>query len=435
MEPLHAGFTPGHQGKFMRIGLWLMLTVAFVLRLSAFREVSRAPEGFMVGDGFFYHVLAKNILQGRYQITPENTPDEEYGEYEGHLTKGYIFHIVSLDQPTNYWSPGYPAMLAIVYAVFGVRPWIASLLGCLLGTSCCFLLWKIASRIAGPRCALIVASLWAVHPVAVRSSARLETETPALTLLLLLVFLSLLWRRPDGSLSLGRSLAMGILGGLLFLVRSTMALWIVALAVSLLLERTKHSMITAVALLAAFTATIVPWGFRNQASLGKFMLLETRSAQVFYGELSGQMRVPHRFAEMKGVTESQRWQEMKQMSWELIRSQPRLIWRPAWHNAKTGLFPLGNHWHAVFYLGDVIMILSVLAGINLLRTSWRKFLPMLLFLFLYFVFVLLLLKGYESRFRMMSDWIGLIFAAAFLYQLFDSILKRMNFRPLGPTGR
>ena len=435
MEPPNAGLAPGFQVKLMRAGLWLILTVALVLRLGAFREVSRGPEGFMVGDGFFYHVLAKNILHGRYQISPEKTPDEEYEQYKVHLTKGHIFHIVSLDQPTNFCSPGYPAFLALVYWVFGIKPWLASLLGCVLGTICCFLLWKIASSIAGPRCALMVAGLWAIHPVAVQSSARLETETPALTLLLLLVFLSLLWRRPDGSLSLGRSLLMGVLGGFLFLVRSTMALWTAGLAVSFLLDKTKRSLITAVALLAACTAIIVPWGFRNQATLGKFMLLETRGASVFYGELSLKSMSPLRFDELEGTTELQRWLEVKQFAWELIRSQPFLLWRSAGDNAKVGFFPLGNHRHSAFYLCDIIIILSVLGGIFQLRRSWRKLLPMLLFLFLYFVFVLLLLKGYESRFRMMSEWVGLIFASAFLSQLFDFILKRLNFRPLGPTGR
>ncbi len=100
-HPPLAGWRASHQRW-----LWLILLAAFALRLLGMWEVNRSPEGFMIGDGFFYHVLAKNILKGRYQISPEQTPEERFNEYVGHISKGRILQTVSLHEPTNYWSPG-----------------------------------------------------------------------------------------------------------------------------------------------------------------------------------------------------------------------------------------------------------------------------------------------------------------------------------------
>jgi len=216
--------SPAARSTLYRRWLWLILLAAFVLRLLGFWQVSQSHEGFMVGDGFFYHVLAKNILKGRYQISPQNTPEERSEIHLRVLQKdgGILFHTAAIDKPTNYWSPGYPAFLAMVYWAFGIKPWIASLLGCILGALSCLLLWQIASGMIGSGWALFLAGIWAVHPVAWHSAARLETETLSLALLLLLGYFSLRWRRADNSMAWGHVAILGMLGGILFLTRSTL---------------------------------------------------------------------------------------------------------------------------------------------------------------------------------------------------------------------
>jgi len=70
-----------------------------------------------------------------------------------------------------------------------------------------------------------------------------------------------------------------------------------------------------------------------------------------------------------------------------------------------------------------------------MRDQWPKVGPIILFLLLNTFLVLLLLKGYESRFRMMSEWAAMICVIAYIGPIVDTIFQRLKLKKLRHPGR
>ena len=123
----------------------LLLRLIFLIRFPA-----------VVTDSFFYGDIAKNWLQhGIYGLTG---PDEI--------------------SPTYTRLPGYPAFLALIFAIFGMEHYRTVLVVQIcfdLGT--CFFCADIARRLFGPRVAKIAFLLAALCPFLANYSAAALTET------------------------------------------------------------------------------------------------------------------------------------------------------------------------------------------------------------------------------------------------------------------
>jgi 4-amino-4-deoxy-L-arabinose transferase-like glycosyltransferase len=123
----------------------LLLRLIFLLRFPG-----------VVTDSFIYGDIAKNWLQ--------------HGIY-GLSGGGEI-------SPTYIRLPGYPAFLAVIFAIFGVDHYRAVLFVQMfvdLGT--CFLCAAIARRLLGPRCAKLAFAFAALCPFLADYSAAALTET------------------------------------------------------------------------------------------------------------------------------------------------------------------------------------------------------------------------------------------------------------------
>jgi len=291
--------------------IWIILAIALLFRLNAFHHLSSSQRKFMRGDAPYYHCLAKSILRGQYQISFEDISDEAIKRRKEVLDAKIFFHTAVIDQPTNYWSPGYPLFLAGLYALFGIHFWIPALLGCIIGVLCCYMLWLIASRLVNPTAGLISAAPWAIHPIAVTKSPELESETLGLLLLLVSVYLFLLWRDREGNLGPIKALLLGVMLGMPFYVRSTSGLLVPIFAITLLLNPSWKRLATALLLCSSFILILIPWGIRNQRSLGKFMVFETRGVNVMLGEISRKGYHPPRKNEFKAETELEAWKAQK----------------------------------------------------------------------------------------------------------------------------
>jgi hypothetical protein len=186
----------------------------------------------------------------------------------------------------------------------------------------------------------------------------------------------------------------------------------------------KKRLFSGLVLAATLMVVILPWGVRNQISMGKFMIFETRGANVFYGELTTKQSIPKRFDTMQGITEIERWEEQKEWLYELILSDPAILIRQAVIHLRWSLFPIKLYrLHSWLIIVDISILLAALGGVFAVRKRWKEILPILLFIFLYFSSVLLLLKGSEARFRLTLDSLIFIFIAISCYNVINYMHK------------
>ncbi len=130
----------------------------------------------------------------------------------------------------GYWSPAYPALLAVLLALAGVgghdAAMLAHLLNFFIAAATIALIWRAARRWHGP--------LWGVlmlttYLVASARTIRIDAVTPDLLLLLAATGIGLELLRPDG----WRGTAMGLWAGFAFLAKTSSWPWLLATALLL----------------------------------------------------------------------------------------------------------------------------------------------------------------------------------------------------------
>ena len=95
------------------------------------------------GDGQYYHVVAGRIARGL--------------GYTWLWPDGVVTYAA-------HYPIGYPALVGVLYAVFGENPVWAMVMNAVAGTSVVYSTHRIASRFAGRWAALTVAAIVALHP-------------------------------------------------------------------------------------------------------------------------------------------------------------------------------------------------------------------------------------------------------------------------------
>jgi 4-amino-4-deoxy-L-arabinose transferase-like glycosyltransferase len=217
----------------------------------------------ITADSFVYGDIAKNWLQhGIYGLTGRNEIS-----------------------PTYIRLPGYPAFLALVFAIFGMEHYRAVLLlQTLVDIGTCFVIADIARRLLSPHAAKVAFLLAAFCPFLANYSAAALSETweiffTALALDLALVGLD------DSRLSpwLGCGLATGAAillrpdGGLLLLAIALYLGWLCFRRVRTGQGYT-YILQAAIVLLLAAVVPLVPWTVRNLRTFHQFQPLAPRYA-------------------------------------------------------------------------------------------------------------------------------------------------------------
>lgn len=240
--------------------LAIALRVAVVAADSGYRPAN---------DAFEYDYLARSIAAG-----------------EGYPRSGYLLH----GGPSAIRGPGYPYLLAAVYASSGDSQLAGRLVGVALGALTVLLVYLIARRVWGRRIGLLAGGLTAVFPPLVLLSRELLSESLFIPLTLGAVLCLLNFRRSGGALRWAA--AAGALCGLAALTRNTaLPLLIVApLAVWTARPRLSPDSLAAPLLVLACAALVVaPWALRNSAQFGRFVPLTTSAgitAAGVYNETS-----------------------------------------------------------------------------------------------------------------------------------------------------
>jgi hypothetical protein len=154
------------------------------------------------------------------------------GEHYSRLAAGLVQHGVYLNErgrPSAYWPPGYPLLLAAVYALFGVNTIAVRVAQCVISAGTVALVHRIARRILDRGGARLAALVTALYPLFIYSTGAVMPVTLQVALLAGGVLLALVAAERD---STPAALAAGVLGAWATLVAGSglpmfllLALW------------------------------------------------------------------------------------------------------------------------------------------------------------------------------------------------------------------
>jgi 4-amino-4-deoxy-L-arabinose transferase-like glycosyltransferase len=136
----------------------VVVLAALAARLAVFAAGSARGETVMASDSYGYEQLARSLLQAGRFAEPDGS---------AHTRR----------------TPGFPLLIAAVYAAAGEDPGLVVLIGILLAGATAGVAALTAERLAGPRAGLAAGLLVALDCASIAGSQRLLTEVPFTALL------------------------------------------------------------------------------------------------------------------------------------------------------------------------------------------------------------------------------------------------------------
>ena len=237
--------------------LLLVLGFALTLRLLwiAFSEWQPLPGD----DAFRYDFAARALLDG-----------QGYVHFNG--------------EPTAFWPPGYPLLLAAAYGLFGESVVVAELLNVVLGTATGGLVYLIGRRTLGQGPALVGAGIVAAFPSLVFFTAVTLSEVTFTFLVLLAVYLLIVEAQSGRRRDLRLLLAAGLVLGYASLVRGQAMLLPLALLPFWLRSGADRSAIAdkLVALGLGIGLIVAPWTVRNAIEMEAPVPISTNAGVDFW---------------------------------------------------------------------------------------------------------------------------------------------------------
>jgi 4-amino-4-deoxy-L-arabinose transferase-like glycosyltransferase len=184
-------------------------------------------------------------------------------------------------RPTAFFPPGYPAVLAAAYAVFGVHPALPKILNAAFATLACLFTYAAGRAAYGWRVGIVAAALLALCPGDVFYAGVTLSEPLFGCALVGLVLAFLLWNRSGGPRL--RWLVFGLLLGAASLVRG-IALPFAAVPLAAWLAerglRDRESWLRFGTVALGVALAVAPWTVRNQLRLGYPILIASDGANA-----------------------------------------------------------------------------------------------------------------------------------------------------------
>ncbi|MEX1255204.1 MAG: glycosyltransferase family 39 protein [Dehalococcoidia bacterium] len=254
------------------------------------------PSDGRFDDSRFYDNFASRIANWEGYIMPDEPAELQWAPgYAG----GY---------PTAVWPPGYPALLAVPYKLFGHDPAYGRFINVAAAGVSIALVYAIGQRLFSRQVGLIAAALLAVFPGQIFFASLIVTESVFTTLLLALVWVLVVLNdgpRPPPVLA---AAGVGLLLGAMALVRSEgVMLVLVALAFWRLLVPSWRAMAPHAGLLLLGTALVVaPWTVRNYVTMDGFVLTSSGGSHTFWAGHHADIYADGGLADIRAALERER---------------------------------------------------------------------------------------------------------------------------------
>lgn len=217
----------------------------------------------------------------------------EYHELAIRLAETGRF-ITADGDPTAFRPPGYPALLAVFYAMLGPLLWIGKLLNVAMGAAIPVLTWRLLAEAAGERVGRLAGVLVALFPSMIGFTSLHSTEIPS-TLATLAMFLlasrglTRLQAKDEAASvdspkrAYGFAISAGVLLAIACAIRPTIALFPAALGlVAVARVGLRHAIPFMLVFALAMAPPFVAWGMRNARELGAFVPLSTNGGVNLY---------------------------------------------------------------------------------------------------------------------------------------------------------
>ncbi len=216
--------------------------------------------------------FAAGLVHGEESFAPRI--NEDAGQYvalaESIIAgRGFTRDAVPPYSPEYFRTPGYPAFLAVIFAVYS-HLWLAVFIQIIISALSPVLLYNLSRRFFSGRFAALPAIFIAIEPATLYWSVQLTTEI--LFTFILLAAITLLLKCVD-SFSRAKALFVGLVLGAAMLVRpSGIVILPLALAAPFFLIRQnlRRSLIAAALFVAGISAITIPWNIRNKAIFNHF---------------------------------------------------------------------------------------------------------------------------------------------------------------------
>ena len=237
------------------IRLILIFSIALSLRLFLFFNVGSwndeiVEKRIVVDDAPGYHNIAVNLLGNNVFSRSKNPP--------------YV--------PDIFRTPVYPFFLALIYFIFGIKPYAAIFFQLIIGSLNCVLAYKIGEIIFDKKTALLTGLIMAFEYSSILLCNQLLTGTLFIFLFIVHVYFLVRFLKQDNNWDLIYS---GIFLGLSTLCRPVSVyffLFIVGIFFLYFRKNLRTGILRYTILILAFLITIIPWMARNYTVSGKFLV-------------------------------------------------------------------------------------------------------------------------------------------------------------------
>jgi len=234
--------------------VWVACLLALLVRLASV-QFYYGWETRPRKDGVDYDALAWNLAQGHgYRLFP--------------------------DQPSAWRPPGYPAMLGLLYRVFGHRYTAPRVAQCLLGAATVVVLFLLAQRLAGAAAGTVAAWIAALYPPFIALTGRFYGETLYILAVLLMGLAFVRWQR-DGPKA---AALLGLTTGVAILMRPNLTMFplLALLALGIAGWPRRRVLREGLIVLGVCAACVLPWTIRNYVVLRAFVPVSTNGGVTLF---------------------------------------------------------------------------------------------------------------------------------------------------------
>ena len=364
--------------------------------LAAAIERRAIPRAALVyAAGLVVALVTVFVLFGHQSVIGSNFDPYLFGAMGRSLANGHGFSAGRFGNLLSRRGPLYPAIIGVIYWVFGERPRLILTLHCLLFAGVCVLVYDIGRRVFNERTGLLAAAGCMLHPMLLRYLPTLHLET-----VLTFVFTVMIWtmvrfhERP----TVRRGIAIGAAAGVASLAKTVafpVPFFFAAGFVLAAWTARRRGEERAVpwkgiaAIVLALVVTLTPWTIRNYRASGHLVLVTTGTSDAFLRglifsrtEFALLRQPPYTVAENESNAYFRSLTAAKGVDWEKddyatdqilnAEAKRRLLDEPG-TVARHALVGLATFWYQLTSLKNSLLALVLAAGAwALALVGWRR---------------------------------------------------------------